>query len=322
VMNRTARTFDYAKDREQARVAVAPCRIESGFARGVVLLRTAAALIVLTLILCCPRDASAQTDTCDALRGDKRALADQLLDSQHPYDCCDGTLRACLQQKPVCRLAKRLANDVCRRVASGQSRADIERALARRAVSMTSARVAAIDTTQMDPAGAADAKVQVVAYVCARCPYCSQLVPRLHQSVTEGALKGIARLHVRIFPIRTHEGSTDGGLAIVAAQKLGKLWPFLLHLYRNFDRFDPARLPDCASAQGMDRDAFIRMMNDAATRQSLVASKREGVRNKVDATPTVFLNGRIYTGDLDTTSLQDVIEEENDRLARRIHDQR
>lgn len=278
------------------------------------------AVLFACLVVLAPSAAWAQTATCDALTPDKKAIATAVLRSQHPYECCEDTIEACLGQRPVCRLAKRLATDVCRRAGAGQSQQDIERALSKRATSMTSTQRKAIDTSQFEPAGASAAKVQVVAYVCARCPFCSRLVPQLQQAVTQGGLKDRVRLHIRLFPIRTHSGSTEGGLALVAAQRLGKFWPFLLHLYQNFDNFDPAKLPDCAERKGMNRDEFIRLYNDAGTRAILTESKREGVRNKVDATPTVFINGKAWSGDLDMTTLQDVIEEEDDRVSGRQRD--
>ncbi|HQP35899.1 MAG TPA: thioredoxin domain-containing protein [Polyangiaceae bacterium] len=282
------------------------------------MLKTISAILAMAWMLAISFPALAQTPTCDALQGPKKAVATAVLTSQHPYECCDDTIQACLQQKPVCLLARRLANDVCRRAGAGQSQADIERALARRATSMTTTQRMPIDTSKFEPAGAADAKVQVTGYVCARCPFCSRLLPALHQSVTQGALKDKARLHLRLFPIRTHEGSTEGGLALVASQKLGKFWPLLLHLYRNFDGFDAARLPEAAEQNGMNRDEFVRLMNDPASRELLTESKKEGVRNKVGATPTFFINGRPFSADLDMATLQDVIEEEHDRLSGRV----
>ena len=93
--------------------------------------------LALVALVTLPRPASAQTATCDALSGAQRARALDLLKSQHPYDCCDGTIWDCLHSQQVCRLAKRLANDVCRRVKAGQSKAAITRELSRRATSMT-----------------------------------------------------------------------------------------------------------------------------------------------------------------------------------------
>ena len=94
-------------------------------------------VLALVALATLPRPASAQTATCDALSGAQRALALDLLKSQHPYNCCDKTIWDCLHSKQVCRLATRIANDVCRRAKAEQSKAAITRELSRRATSMT-----------------------------------------------------------------------------------------------------------------------------------------------------------------------------------------
>ena len=78
--------------------------------------------------------------------------------------------------------------------------------------------------------------------------------------------------------------------------------------------FDPAKLPDCAAAKGMDREQFRQLLANKQLRKRLVVSKKEGVRNKVDSTPTLFINGRKYSGDLDITQLEDVLAEEYERV--------
>ena len=273
-------------------------------------------LMVAAMIMLLPRLVHAQTRTCDGLTAPQRQAARAILDSQHPYDCCDGTISECLKQRPVCKLAKRLADDVCRRVAAGQDRASIERALAKRATSMMrTAAPTPIDISNAPAAGVPEAKVTVVAYLCGRCPFCARLTPELHKLVTEGPLKGKAKLHVREFPIRSHEYSTEAAMAMMAAASMGKFWPYVLQLYAGFDTFTPASLVEWAVAKGMDREQFTRLLNDRTLRSRLVASKKEGIRNKVSATPTIFLNGYKYEGDLSVTALQDVIEEEFDRVS-------
>jgi protein-disulfide isomerase len=275
-------------------------------------------LVAALALVALPRLAQAQTATCDALQGAKRQLAVDILKSQHPYDCCDATIWDCLKRKPVCRLVTRLANDICRRAKAGQNRKAIERELSRRASSMTGRKVN-IDLSQEPRAGDAGAPITVVAYLCARCPYCARLGPHLYKSVTSGKLKGKAKFYIRVFPIRSHQYSTEGGLALMASKKLGKFWEYILHLYANFSRFDPAKLPDCAASKGMPRQKFIDIMNSAATRAELVESKKEGVRNKVDATPTLFINGRKYLGDLSVEAVDDVIEEAWEKATGKKH---
>lgn len=259
--------------------------------------------------------ASAQTPACDALTGRDRSRAANLLATEHLYDCCDGTVAQCLAAQPRCALSVRLANSICRRVAAGQDDARIRRSLSRRARSMVGGEPPAqLDLTDAPVAGASDAPVTVVVYACARCPYCSRLVPALYDEVTAGALRGTARLVFRPFPIRGHEGSTEAGLAFVAAHRLGRFWPFALHAYRHFDAFSPEGQRAWAEEVGIDRQAFAALLADPATREALVASKKEGIVNGVEETPTFFINGRRWVGDLDLAELVDAVGEENERV--------
>jgi protein-disulfide isomerase len=278
--------------------------------------------LVISLVGWIQIAAAAPTVTaCSALADAQRKLAQDIFQSQHAYECCDGTLSQCLQKKPLCKLVRRLTEDICRRVAAGQRRTDIERELARRAMSMMpTATVYQIDTRNSPIGGSPDAKVTLVAYLCPRCPYCARLEPELYQSVTSGNLKGKVKLYVRTFPVRSHAGSTEAGLALIAAAKLGKFWEFMQHLYQDFHNFDAAHLDDIAAAVGLDRKKFSEAAQDPGTRQQLVDSKKEGVKNGVDATPTLFINGRKYTGDMKMGALEDVLEEEHERVTGQQHD--
>jgi protein-disulfide isomerase len=258
--------------------------------------------------------ASGQTPACDALAGARRELAARVLASEYLYECSDTTIAVGLGARPVMPLAVRLADNVCRRVAAGQDEARIRRGLSRRARSMIGASSAVVGESGAPVAGAGDAPVTVVVYACARCPYCSVLVPRLHDEVAGGSLQGLAKLVFRTFPIRGHEGSTEAGLALVAAHSGGRFWEYLLHAYSRFDAFSPAEQRQWAAAVGLDPATFAAGIDDPATREALVAIKKEGLANGVAETPTVFLNGRRWVGDLELAELMDAVEEEAARV--------
>ncbi len=271
--------------------------------------RISLTLLVILLVGLVSGAAFGQTPTCDKLTQAHQKVATAVLRSAHPHDCCDGTILECLGKKPVCALAVRLANDVCRRAALGQSQAEIERELARRAAS-TMSKVVAIDVGSAAVAGDPKAPVEIVAYLCGRCPYCAKLTPELYKSVTSGKLKGKAKLIVQSFPVRSHKHSTLLGKAMVASLRMGKFWPMLLHLYAHFDHFDPDRLLDCAASAGLDRERFQQLLDDPEVESMLVAFKKEGVRNQVDATPTLFVNRRKYQADLSLVAIEDFVEEQ------------
>lgn len=253
----------------------------------------------------------AATPTCDGLSGKRQALAMKLLASQHPHDCCDETIAKCLERTPTCRLAERLAENICRRVIADEDEAMITRALSRRARTMIGMdKLAKIDLSSAVPAGRADAPVTLVGYLCGRCPFCAKITPELHIAVTDGPLAGKAKLFMRVFPIRSHEHSREAGLGFLAAAQLGGFWQFVLHAYANFDRFCPLRQVVWAKDVGLDMRAFGQLLNDPALEELLITSKKEGIVNEVDATPTFFVNGRRYRADLSVEEIIDVVEEE------------
>ncbi len=263
--------------------------------------------------------AIAQTPTCDKLPKDKKAVAEALLDSQHPYDCCDDTISACLKKKPVCALAYRLAENICRRVKEGQDPQKITRGLSRRARSMMPQKKVTIDLTNASMAGDTKSPITVVEYACARCPYCAKLTPKMYEEVTNGRLKDKVKLYFKTFPIRSHEYSKESGLAYIAAAKLGKFWEYLLYSYEHFDDYCILKQSEWAELVGMDRAAFEAAVADPVTRTLLVESKKEGIVNKVEATPTFFINGRKYSGDMNIDELVDVLEEAYEKATGKQH---
>jgi len=252
--------------------------------------------------------------TCEALEGPERDLVRELLNKLESYDnpCCHGTLSHCLAHSS-CKLAVRLSEDLCRQVKAGREKTAILKAYDQRARSMVGVpRDFLLDESMM--AGDAKAPVSVVVFACSRCPYCKQLVGELYQAITEGALKGKARLYLKPFPLKSHPEAADGDRALMTAQKLGKLWPFTRTLYSHFDEFDVKKLPVWAEEAGLDRAAFEKVFADEKTRDALTESKKEGLKYKVIATPTLFIDGREFVYDLKIAPILDLVDEEHERV--------
>ncbi|MFH1809585.1 MAG: thioredoxin domain-containing protein [Pseudomonadota bacterium] len=267
-------------------------------------------MLLLALFSAGSRSTSTTLEACDALTGPQRARVAALSSRLHPYDCCDDTIAHCLDQAPVCPVVRRLARQICAQVAAGKTDAEIEHALTRRGQSVLGvSRPVAIAVDPAMCAGEAEAPVVVTVYACSRCPFCSKLVPELHREIVEGALRGKAKICLRLFPIKDHPGSLEGGLALQAAARSGGFWPYILYLYAHFDAFSVERLDASAEAAGVPLEAFARLRGDAALREALAASKREGLRNKVTSTPTVFIDGRRYHSELERSQLVDIIDE-------------
>ncbi|MBO4351350.1 MAG: thioredoxin domain-containing protein [Proteobacteria bacterium] len=263
---------------------------------------------VITLLWCA--QASAQTPGCDALSGDAKAVAQSVLTTAYPYACCDETIAACLKSAPSCKLPKLLANETCRLAAAGKSAQDIKHILDQRAMSMGSLTPPVkIEKRTEHLWGTPNAKVVLSIYLCGRCPYCSRHVPALIEALEKSPLKEKVAINLRLFPIKSHDNSTPAALGIEAAAQMGQAWPFILKVYKNFDQYSNDNLVIWAKELGLDEAKFSTLSQDAATRNLVVSSKKEGLTNHVESTPTFFLNGHKIQGTFDVESILSMLEE-------------
>lgn len=265
---------------------------------------------LIPILLFISTQAFAQTPKCDALTGDAAKVAKLVMESSYLYDCCDETISKCLQKKDVCSLAKRLADETCRLAENGKSDSEIKHILDQRSMVMGEMTPAMkIDKKREYLWGNPDAKVVLSIYLCGRCPYCSRFVPELIHSLENSPIKDSIAINLRLFPIKSHENSTQVALAVEAAAKMGKAWPYLLKVYENFDKFSMEQIPVMASELGLDTEQFNALIQDSKIRDAVVTVKKEGLTNNVESTPTFFLNGRKIQSAFDTNSMLSMLEE-------------
>ncbi|MBN1833770.1 MAG: thioredoxin domain-containing protein [Deltaproteobacteria bacterium] len=254
-----------------------------------------------------------QIETCTNLGEAEQEVALSILKSRRPYDCCDETILECLSKEPVCPLVLRLAKSICRLAAEGRTKAQIDEEYSKRVASTTAPRVD-MDLSGATPAGDPNAKIEIVAYLCARCPYCALFTRDIYKSVTSGRLKGKAKYYIRPYVLQQHRGSTAGALAMHAAESMGKFWEMFLYMCDHFNDFDRDKLPEWAALQGMDADRFRELMDDPAIINRQIESQKEAIRNGLDKTPFLFVNRREYTASSRPEALEDFVEGEYERL--------
>ncbi|MBN2802731.1 MAG: thioredoxin domain-containing protein [Deltaproteobacteria bacterium] len=272
-------------------------------------------LLLLLLNIIVAGTAAAGEKSCDDLTGSKKEIALKLLNQIKSYDCCDESVFNCINKKNPCDVSIRLAKSICSKVAKGESEKKIINRIKYRAKSMNPlVKKTSIDLSSTPVAGDEKASVSVVVYACTRCPFCANLVPQIYKEVTNGERKGKVKLYFKPFPLKSHEFSKEGGLALIAANSQGKFWPFLLRLYSEFDFFSLDKLTKWATLEGMNKSDFAKKMSEPSTRNQLIASKKEGLANGVTSTPQLFINGKKYVGFLDMPELVDVLTEEYVRV--------
>ncbi len=168
--------------------------------------------------------------------------------------------------------------------------------------------------------GPAEAPIKVVEYSDFLCPFCRNLASALSRFMTQSG--GRIAIYFVNYPLdqdcnpgigRTiHEGACELALGAVCAQEQDNFWNFHDIIFagppENPSAEDVVRL---AGSVGLDQDAMRICMGSAKARERLVADIEEAKRLKVNATPTVYINGKKLE---QINGFLNVIESESERL--------
>lgn len=140
------------------------------------------------------------------------------------------------------------------------------------------------------------APVTVVEHGDFECPYCRAAAPVL-ASLVEGS-GGRVRLLWQEFPLfEIHPHALAAALAAEAARAQGVFWPMHDQLFAHQDALDDGSLRRYAQSVGADPESVV---GEAAQEHAAEVGRqyREGVEAGVRGTPTLFIDGRMYTGPL------------------------
>jgi protein-disulfide isomerase len=141
----------------------------------------------------------------------------------------------------------------------------------------------------------------IVEYGDFECPYCGRLHPILDELLEKNS---DVRLVFRHFPLRTiHPRAFPAALVAEAAAREGRFWEMHDTLYDN-QRFltdtDLARYAD-----ELDVEPWPDISEQAAP---VTRDEESGRASGVRGTPTLFLNGVRYQGDMDLRSITKAVE--------------
>lgn len=146
--------------------------------------------------------------------------------------------------------------------------------------------------------GPNDAKVVVRLFSDFQCPACKFAEPPLKATIE--AYKDRVRFLWKDFPLeQIHANARAGAEAARCAADQGKFWEYHDRLYAKQDNWsklaDPhAKLVDEGAAIGLNGDALSKCLQDRTHDNLIARDLAEGSVNKVDRTPTFFINNRRY----------------------------
>jgi protein-disulfide isomerase len=153
------------------------------------------------------------------------------------------------------------------------------------------------------------APITVVEFSDYQCPHCAVANKPLHDLVT-GPEKGKARLCSKYFPLTGHPRARVAAACAEYARKNGKFWQMNDLLFANQDQLDDDSLKGYAKQIGLDGAQMLKEVYAGRFDAVIDAHLQEGAAARVNATPTLFINGRQHMLPAKLQFLQRSVEDE------------
>ena len=155
--------------------------------------------------------------------------------------------------------------------------------------------------------GPANAEIAVVEFSDFQCPFCADAFRDLRELMRT---RPDVSLVFRHFPLDTSCNShvsrslhPDACLAACAAEcaaQQGRFWEYHDLLFQNHEHLERDNLFRYARETNLDLTTFRACLDQPATRERIGQDVEDGVKVGVTSTPTLFFNGRIVSGALES----------------------
>ena len=166
--------------------------------------------------------------------------------------------------------------------------------------------------------GRLDAPVVLVEYADYECPYCQKIQPALDKLEKEYA--GRIAFAYKDMPLPMHHNAQKAAEATHCAAAQGKFWEYHDALAAT-KQLDVASLKEQARELKLDGDSFDRCLDNGEQSGTVAHEVAEAQLLGLQGTPSLFVNGRFYSGVLSYEQLRAIVEQElasSSALARNI----
>ena len=238
-------------------------------------------------------------------------------------DCtcgCGMKVAECRVKDPNCSFSRGLASVTVGAIKAGKTEtAAIEESKASRFGSRPAPKLlddpVPIPTLGSPVMGPANARITLVEFSDFQCPYCSKAVAQINATLK--AYPNDVRLIFKQYPlVDAHPAAAISAAASLAAHEQGKFWPMHDVLFANRPKLSRQSILAWAKEMGLDMKRFTADLDSDAIRKAVLRDQADGDTAGVEGTPTLFLNGQKYNGDLAPDAIKPVIDGELKRLTK------
>jgi len=141
--------------------------------------------------------------------------------------------------------------------------------------------------------GPASARNTLVFFTDYQCPVCPRAARELERLVAD--FGGALRVELHHHPLAMHPNAFEAAMAAKAAQRQGRFWEYHAALL-NSRQLDRATLVGLAVESGLDRDLFVRDLDDPNLRRQVADEGREAETVHAAGTPAFVILGHVEVG--------------------------
>jgi len=233
-------------------------------------------------------DTSALTGT------EKAAFSTYVSEFLSPCNDTPVPIAQCVTEKRACKKCLPAAKFIVLGIRRGFPKSKLEDAYKAR---FDADRLKTIPTEGSPSTGPAGAPVTMVEFADFECPHCGMVAPVLDKVVAQYSSQ--VRFFYKFMPLPSHEHAEPAAFAAFAAMKQGKFWEMHHKLYQNQLKLEMGDLENYATEMGLELGRFRVDMRSNEAREKISADKKAADDLKVQATPTVYINGREHQGPQD-----------------------
>jgi predicted DsbA family dithiol-disulfide isomerase len=152
--------------------------------------------------------------------------------------------------------------------------------------------------------GNPNAKVTVIEYADLQCPFCADFHTTMRTTLKDTNIKWV----YRHFPIeQVHPLAWRAAEASECAGAQRFFWQYVDAFFDNQHNLTENAVAEVASVVGLDLTAFGECVKSQKFHSIIVADRNDGVKRRVNATPTFYVNSKRYVGSMSQKDLMQVI---------------
>lgn len=154
--------------------------------------------------------------------------------------------------------------------------------------------------------GKPGAPVVLVEFADFQCPHCkeaSKMMKALHEKYPDDLV-----IYFKQYPLSAHPFAQVAAQAAIAAHRQGKFWQMHDLLFKHQTTLDLAKVKSFAQQIGLNMQKFEADLQSPEVAAFVAKDRSEGDQTGLTGTPTIFLNGRRYLGELTEDAIAAAIQ--------------